>query len=151
LFLDEPTAGLDVANRIALHELMKELRREGTTIILSTHDLAEAETIADRVAILLRGRLAAIGTPRELTAAGKGLTKISVRTVGNSLTAANFPGTVQGEYAISYTDSPATAVAAVISQVEAAGDELIDLRVERPSLEERFLELTKDNKDQEDF
>lgn len=146
LFLDEPTAGLDVETRIALHGLMKELQREGATIILSTHDMAEAETMANRVAILLQGRLAALGTPRELTATGRGLTKISARTIGTSLNGISIPGAVRqdmhGEYTVYFTESPGPTVAKVISHIEGAGDELIDLRVERPSLEERFLELT---------
>ena len=142
LFLDEPTAGLDVSTRIALHQLMKELRDEGTTIILSTHDMAEAETMADRVAIMLKGELAAIGTPRELTATGQGLTRISVRTAKNSLS--SFTQEVyasQEEYTIYLTKTPGPTVARIISHIEAAGDELYDLRVERPTLEERFLEL----------
>jgi ABC-2 type transport system ATP-binding protein len=146
LFLDEPTAGLDVATRIALHQLVQELRDEGTTIILSTPARAEAEILADRVAILLRGRLAAAGTPRELTAAGQSLTKVSVRTLGASLEGASFAGVEQRDaeagYAVYFTSSPGPTVAEIIAHVEAAGDELVDLRVERPSLEERFLELT---------
>ena len=85
VFLDEPTAGLDVPSRIELHDLMRELQTGGTTIVLATHDMAEAEKMADRVAILLRGRIAATGTPRELTATGAGLTKVSVLTEGHSL------------------------------------------------------------------
>ena len=146
LFLDEPTAGLDVATRATLHEMMRELREEGVTIVLSTHDMAEAEAMADRVAILLQGRIAAAGTPRELTAAGEGLTKISVRAAGNCLTGASFSGVAraarQGEYSVYFTASPGPAVAAIIDFIEASGDRLIDLRVERPTLEERFLELT---------
>lgn len=148
IFLDEPTAGLDVATRAALHGLIKELREEGTTIILSTHDMAEAEAITDRVAILLRGRLAAAGTPRQLTAAGSKLTKVSLRTAGDSLTGSSFPGVErrerQDEYNIYFTLTPGPTVSALISRIETSGDELIDLRVERPSLEERFLELTKE-------
>ncbi len=146
LFLDEPTAGLDVATRASLHELMRELREEGTTIVLSTHDMAEAESMADRVSILLNGRLVAVGTPRELTATGEGLTKVSVRAAGNSLAGASFSGVArearQGEYTVYFTAFPGPAVAAIIGHIEAAGDQLVDLRVERPSLEERFLELT---------
>lgn len=145
LFLDEPTAGLDVATRIALHQLLRELRDEGTTIILSTHDMAEAETLADRVAILLQGRLAAVGTPRELTAAGRSKTKVSVRTLGSSLKGVNFADAQQileADYAVYFTSSPGPTVAEIIAYIEESGDELIDLRVERPSLEERFLELT---------
>ncbi|HOL18328.1 MAG TPA: ABC transporter ATP-binding protein [Bacillota bacterium] len=146
LFLDEPTAGLDVSTRIALHELMAELRAEGTTILLSTHDLAEAESLSDRVAILLAGKLVAVGTPRELTSAGEGLTKVSVCTSGNSLAGLSLPGVVhkaeQDQYDVFFTASPGPTVAELISRIDSAGDELIDLRVERPSLEERFMELT---------
>jgi len=78
LLLDEPTAGLDVESRAQLHELIQELREEGTTVILATHDMAEAEKMTDRVSILLRGKIVATGTPRELTATGAGLTKVSV-------------------------------------------------------------------------
>lgn len=147
IFLDEPTAGLDVATRIALHKLMNELREQGTTIVLSTHDMAEAETMCDRVAILLKGKIAAIGTPRELTATGNGLTKISARVAGQSLAGASFSGidrqSCQGDYTIYFTQTPGPMVAKIISHIDTSGDQLIDLRVERPTLEERFLELTE--------
>ncbi len=68
-----------------LHALIGELRAEGTTIILATHDMAEAEKLADRVAIMLRGKIAVTGTPLELTATGAGLTKISARTEASAL------------------------------------------------------------------
>ena len=148
VFLDEPTAGLDVPSRIELHDLMRELQTGGTTIILATHDMAEAGKMADRVAILLRGRIAVTGTPRELTATGAGLTKVSVLTEGHSLseTSVTFPAVSQqafkDEYAIYYSTDPGPTVSAIIAHIEAQGDTLIDLRVERPSLEERFLEIT---------
>ena len=142
LFLDEPTAGLDVSSRIALHQLIRELRRGGTTIVLSTHDMAEAEALADRVAILLRGRVAAIGSPRELTATGNGLTKVSVRTLEGALLSQTVPGfEVQGDYAVGFTAEPGPTVNRLINHVASRGDTLVDLRVERPSLEERFLEM----------
>ncbi len=148
VFLDEPTAGLDVATRIDLHEMMRELRATGTTIVLATHDMAEAEKMCDRVAILLRGRIAAIGTPRELTATGSGFTKVSVRTEKGSLTRSDaaFPGvarkTVQEDYVVYFTTSVGATLSAILAHIEANGDPLIDLRVERPTLEERFLEIT---------
>lgn len=147
LFLDEPTAGLDVASRSELHRLMVGLKEEGTTIILSTHDMAEAEEMADRVAILLEGRIVSIGTPRELTATGSGLTKISVRTAHNSPVGIVFPAVARQirkeEYAIFFSTDIGPTVSAIIAHIEKEGDLLIDLRVERPTLEERFLELTK--------
>ncbi|HSR35061.1 MAG TPA: ABC transporter ATP-binding protein [Anaerolineae bacterium] len=148
LFLDEPTAGLDVASRVELHDLMRELQGRGTTTVLATHDMAEAEEMSDRVAILLKGQLVTIGTPLEITATGAGLTKVSVRTGNSSLTDPDltFPAVSQqmakDEYSIYYSTDIGPTVAAIIAHVEAQKDTLIDLRVERPSLEDRFLEIT---------
>ncbi|MGA5355549.1 ABC transporter ATP-binding protein [Streptomyces thermodiastaticus] len=69
LFLDEPTTGLDVEGRRDTWELVRSLRDAGTTVLLTTHYLEEAEALADRLAILHAGRIAALGTPAEVTAA----------------------------------------------------------------------------------
>jgi ABC-2 type transport system ATP-binding protein len=146
--LDEPTAGLDVGSRAELHELVRELRDEGSTIILATHDMAEAEKMTDRVAILLRGKIVATGSPRELTATGSGLTKVSVRTENALLhqSGVTIPAiqqrVIQEEYVIYFSTDPGQTVAAILAYIDAQSDKLIDLRVERPSLEERFLEIT---------
>jgi len=148
LFLDEPTAGLDVASRLALHNLMRELKAAGTTIILATHDMAEAEEMADRIAILLSGKIVATGTPLEITASGAGLSKITVRTDLNCLVNSNAvfkditKQIFKEDYAIFYTTNVGTSVSGILSYVEKKGDQLIDLRIERPSLEDRFLEIT---------
>ncbi len=148
LFLDEPTAGLDVATRVELHDIMREQQEAGTTIILATHDMAEAEEMADRIAILLRGQIATSGTPIEITAEGAGLTKVSVRTQRSSLSepGISFPAVNQqvskDEYRIYFSTDIGPTVAAIISHIETQQDALIDLRVERPSLEDRFLEIT---------
>jgi ABC-2 type transport system ATP-binding protein len=149
LLLDEPTAGLDVESRTELHAMMRELKAANTTIILATHDMAEAEKMADRVSILLRGKIVANGTPRELTATGAGLTKVSVRTDQSILAKDStvFPAVSQRalkeDYAIYYSTDPGPTVSAILAYLNAQGDRLIDLRVERPSLEERFLEITQ--------
>lgn len=148
LFLDEPTAGLDVASRVDLHNLMRELQTNGTTIILATHDMAEAEEMSDRVAILLNGSLATIGTPMEITATGAELTKVSVRTEAASLSNSGPPipavsqHQFKDEYNIYFSTDISATVAAIIARIETKRDTLIDLRVERPSLEDRFLEIT---------
>ena len=80
ILLDEPTAGLDVGSRAELHAVMRELADDGAAILLATHDMAEAEKMADRVAIVLSGRIVAEGTPREITSTGSGVTKVSVST-----------------------------------------------------------------------
>jgi len=149
LLMDEPTAGLDVESRVALHETMQELREGGTTIILATHDMAEAEKMADRVSILLRGEIAATGTPRELTTTGAGLTKVLVRTEQSILgrDGVAFPAVSQSalreDYAIYYSTDPGPTVSGILEYLGAQGDKLLDLRVERLSLEERFLEITQ--------
>jgi ABC-2 type transport system ATP-binding protein len=148
VFLDEPTAGLDVASRVMLHDLMRELQAEGTTILLATHDMAEASEMASRVAILLSGKIAAAGTPLELTATGAGLTKISLHTEGGCLAKATtaFPAVRQTQrnedYFIYYSTDIGPTISALIDYLNAQGDPLVDLRVERPTLEDRFLEIT---------
>jgi ABC-2 type transport system ATP-binding protein len=146
LLLDEPTAGLDVATRVELHDMMRELQGRGTTLILATHDMAEAEQLSDRVAIMLQGKIARVGTPLEITAAGAGLTKISVRTQGGSLSSTHFPAVSQHsfkeEYHIYFSSNIGETISAIIAHIDSRGDALIDLRVERPSLEDRFLEIT---------
>lgn len=67
IFLDEPTAGLDVEGRIALHEQIQELKAQGKTIVLASHDMAEVEALCDRIAILNGGKVMFLGTVEELT------------------------------------------------------------------------------------
>lgn len=152
VFLDEPTAGLDVPSRVELHAIMRELKAEGTSIILATHDMAEAEEMSDRIAILLNGKIVATGTPLEITATGAGFTKISVSTVGNCLSrnGVEFPAVQQTQqmenYSIYFSTDIGATVSAVIEYIKNQSDSVIDLRVERPSLEDRFLELTNGGK-----
>jgi ABC-2 type transport system ATP-binding protein len=149
VLLDEPTAGLDVNSRVELHEVMREMKTKGTTIILATHDMAEAEKMADRVAILLHGKIAATGSPTQLTASGSGLVKISVSTEASSLHGytGNFPEVsqhnIKEEYAIYYSRDAGSTVPAIFDYLKTQDDHLVDLRVERPSLEDRFLEITQ--------
>lgn len=66
LVLDEPTAALDPSGSLDVRDLVAEIRAEGTTVLLSSHDLAEVAALADRVAVFVEGRLAALGSPSEL-------------------------------------------------------------------------------------
>jgi ABC-2 type transport system ATP-binding protein len=148
VILDEPTAGLDVGTRAELHQLMAELKSQGVSILLATHDMAEAEKMADCLAILLSGKIAAQGTPRQITSAGEGYTRVSIRTEKSILHENNhvFPAVekhfIQDEYSVYYSTDPGPTVAALLDHTKQKGDKLIDLRVERPSLEERFIEIT---------
>ena len=66
LFLDEPTSGLDPAARAEVHRMLGELKEAGTTVFLTTHDMSEADSVCDRVAILNEGHIAACDTPDKL-------------------------------------------------------------------------------------
>jgi ABC-2 type transport system ATP-binding protein len=151
ILLDEPTAGLDVPARVELHDLMHQLQADGTTIVLATHDMAEAEKMSTRVAILLKGKIAATGTPTQLTASGGGLVKISVASEDSCLArnGHGFPGVHQYRfeegYALYFSDNPGPTVSSILDFLKVHQDRLVDLRVERPTLEERFLEITHTN------
>ena len=80
LFLDEPTTGIDPAGRRALWELLEDLAAGGTTVLLTSHSMAEVERLSDRVGFLTGGRLVAVGTPRELIAAHGGRSRLVVET-----------------------------------------------------------------------
>jgi ABC-2 type transport system ATP-binding protein len=122
VFLDEPTTGFDPEARRQFWELIRSLTRTGTTILLTTHYLDEAEALADRVAVIVGGRIVAEGTPATL--GGRSQAKATV-----SWLAADGPRTM-------LTDTP-TALIAELSR----GRELAQLTVTRPSLEDTYLEL----------
>lgn len=144
--LDEPTAGLDVEGRAQLHGAIRELKESGMTFLLATHDMAEAEMLCDRIAIIIRGRLITLGTPAQVTAAGSRETKITIHTEKGSLLPgrdtphARFVAERDG-YGVWASARVSQAVPALLKYIEENGDNVIDLRVERPSLEERFLEI----------
>ncbi|QNU66071.1 ABC transporter ATP-binding protein [Ruminiclostridium herbifermentans] len=140
LILDEPTAALDVQARVELHEVMKTLSCNGTSIILATHDMAEAEKLCSRILIMMKGKKIVEGTPKEITAMGSKNSKIFVRTVGNSLQ--NSDGECVDDYYTFISNMPGEKVSQILNLIESNGDTLVDLRIERESLEEKFVELT---------
>ena len=83
VFLDEPTAGLDPQSRLVLWELLQELRRRGQTILLTTHDMKEADSLCDRVAIMDHGRILALDTPKKLKESVAADTVITVAADGD--------------------------------------------------------------------
>ena len=146
LFLDEPTTGFDPAARRQAWELIRELVLGGTTVLLTTHYLDEAEHLADRVGVLVAGRLVAEGTPEELIG-GTGTTR--VRFELPAATSAGragrrrrppTPSIVDGHVEFTTTD-PTADVHAVTGWALERGVELAGLSVARPSLEDVFLSL----------
>jgi ABC-2 type transport system ATP-binding protein len=148
LFLDEPTAGLDPQVRREMYDIIEELKREGKTILLTTHYIEEAERLCDRVAVIDQGKLIALGTPRELKQRSAGTTRIEVRLVKPESDGAlqNLDGVAdcresEGTYVLHSTSVPQTIVA-LVKHLEARGNELASLEIATPSLEDVFIELT---------
>ncbi|MFJ3212244.1 ABC transporter ATP-binding protein [Streptomyces flaveolus] len=150
LFLDEPTTGLDAEGRRDTWELVRSLRDGGTTVLLTTHYLEEAEDLADRLAILHEGRIAATGTPAEVTAT-------QPSRISFELPDGCFMGDLPplGELGVSdhqvdgrvvrlRTRELQRAATALLVWAERAGVELRGLDVRSASLEEAFLRIAKD-------
>jgi ABC-2 type transport system ATP-binding protein len=143
LFLDEPTTGFDPAARRRSWDMIRQLCSGGTTVLLTTHYLDEAEHLADRVGVLARGRLVAEGTPAELMAATPTTTITFVVPDGVDPDALLVPGdaTYEGDVCTIETEAPTRVLAEVMGAATARGHELAGLTVRRPSLEDVFLGL----------
>ena len=124
LFLDEPTSGLDPAARAEVHRMLAELKSAGTTVFLTTHDMAEADAVCDRIAILDAGRIVAEGEPESLKLRfARNRVVVATRTRGVVETAKD------------------AAAADGLRELFAAG-EVLSIHSDEPNLEEVFLELT---------
>ena len=127
LFLDEPTTGFDPGARRAAWETIRNLRSLGTTILLTTHYLDEAEQLADRVAVLRNGEIIREGSPAELTG-GDSETEIRFRR--------------DGQEVVEHTTDPTRRLNELTGEALARGEALDGLEVRRPTLEDVYLELT---------
>jgi ABC-2 type transport system ATP-binding protein len=127
LFLDEPTTGFDPGARRAAWDTIRNLGALGTTILLTTHYLDEAEQLSDRVAVLREGRIIREGTPAELTGGGAE-TEIRFRR--------------NGELVVEQTSDPTRRLHELTAAALERGEELEGLEVRRPTLEDIYLELT---------
>ncbi len=127
LFLDEPTTGFDPEARRAAWETIRNLRSLGTTVLLTTHYLDEAEQLADRVAVLRAGLIVRIGSPADLIA-GDNETEIRFKR--------------DGEPIIEQTTEPTRRLFELTRDALERGEELEGLEVRRPTLEDVYLELT---------
>ena len=150
LFLDEPTVGLDPVSRRRLWALIGELRARGTTIVLSTHYLAEAEAVCDRVAILDRGRLVAAGAPRDLGRPAAGPVRLAIRASRPLARGAleRLPAVrrvlAAGADCELELDSLHAFLPALLALLERVGATLLECSTARASLEEVFVRLTTD-------
>ncbi len=147
VFLDEPTAGVDPRGRLAIRAEIASLRDAGVCVLLTTHELEEAERLADRIVIMDRGRVVAAGTAAELTASAPGAAEIrfgaapglDVSDLGAAV-GASVSEERPGEYVVAAAGTPAV-VAALTAWLAGRDLALTDLRT-GSRLEDVFLKLT---------
>ncbi len=132
IFLDEPTAGLDVEGRVSLHTEIRKLKANGKTIIMASHDMAEVESLCDRIAILKDGKIAFIGTLYELTAQIGSVSHIRIKTS-------------KGEEMLT-TENITEALLKHLESYKQNGITVLDINTERATLEERFMQISKEGK-----
>jgi ABC-2 type transport system ATP-binding protein len=147
-FLDEPTAEMDVEGRAMLWETLRGLKDAGTTVVLTTHLLDEAERVADRVAIMNRGRLIALGAPHQLAAVNASeITLRLSRSIDTARLAAHIGAQVDDNgdatYRVSGIEADPQLVSRVTAWLAGAGVLLRSLHVGARSLEDVYLELTR--------
>lgn len=145
VILDEPTAGLDVQGRVELHQEIHQLRANGVTIILASHDMAEIELLCDRLMVIVKGEVKFTGTVTEFKVQGQQEKKLKLKTKLNALVAETFQystvvAITEGELVLTMTDLT-QAIDEIITKVKAHGDTLESFTVESLSLEERFIEM----------
>ena len=149
LFLDEPTSALDVESAKLIRETIVELNKAGTTVFLTTHNMEEANLLCDRIAIINRGRIAAIDTPEILKTKSKSLQSVEVsfdRSVNfedlGLISGAKQVKKMGDKYKI-YTEDPTEALEGVMNYAQSRHLRIITLNTLAPSLEDVFLELTQ--------
>jgi ABC-2 type transport system ATP-binding protein len=155
LFLDEPSAGLDPQTRLLLWEIIREYNQSGKTILLTTHNMEEADELCQRLAIIDHGRMIALGTPAELKNSVPGGFLLRLRFAGHST---EFLGRLEalagvrevresdyanGEKSVDvYADRGGSLVSEIAGLASSAAVELTDVHISEPSLENLFLHHT---------
>ena len=152
LFLDEPSAGVDVELRQEMWQVIKDLRNSGVTIILTTHYIEEAEAIADRVAVINKGELLVVDNTSDLVKSMGQKTLLielheAIRTLPSKLERYNLTVLNNG-LSISYnydSSSKQTGITSLLQDMKETGLKLKDLKTEQSSLENIFVELVREN------
>lgn len=149
VFLDEPTTGMDPAARRSLWDLIRGLKANGRTVLLTTHYMEEAEELCDRVAIIDHGKVLEIGTVAELISRHfheRAVHFLRIDTIDDAELAA-LPGVVRVKHededrTLLYTLDVAATIGGLLDATDRRGTEPRDLGIRKPSLEDVFLELT---------
>ncbi|RAW47126.1 ABC transporter ATP-binding protein [Halorubrum sp. 48-1-W] len=152
LILDEPSAGVDVQLRRDLWNLVTELNERGTTVLLTTHYIEEAERLCDEVAILDRGRVVTVASPEELMDRGTDRVVVALRDPPSSATAVSdvIPGddriedvSLEEERLVVTARQGGLVAPDLVRELDRAGHEILDMEIKRTSLEEVFVDMTR--------
>ena len=148
LFLDEPTTGFDPSARRHAWELVRSLGSLGTTVLLTTHYMDEAQELADRVIVIADGRIIAEGTPESIGGRASARTRIRIPWASDrSLDALPVTGVREHDVVVIETDAVTNTLHTLTSWAIEHHVELDGITVSRPSLEDIYLELTRDPND----
>jgi len=147
---DEPTAYLDVPSRLMVWEMIEELRQEGSTIMLATNMMDEAERMSDRVGIMNRGQMVSVGTPLELKSSLRGQDIIEVRVTGQPERYAEEIGQIEEVRKVEreegalriYLSDGRTLLPHIINKISAKGGTIESVNLKEPTLEDVFLHYT---------
>jgi ABC-2 type transport system ATP-binding protein len=147
--LDEPTSGLDPAARRQIHDILRALKQDGKTVLISSHYLDEIEALADRVIILSAGEVVADGSPLELLSRAAGASTVWLGVQGafdaeRLMPQATYEG-LEGALFRYRTSDPTAAIVGLAESLRLSGARLDDLRLKRPSLEDVYLQLIGSN------
>jgi ABC-2 type transport system ATP-binding protein len=146
--LDEPTAGLDAQARRELHEIIVRIRGGGRTVVITTHYIEEAHQLCDRIGIIDRGKIVAVGKPDEMIAQAKGPQRVVVKSARplavEVIRALDGVSDFQrdGDSWVLETSDANKTIVAVTALLKSEGNELVDLQIRRASLEDLFIKLT---------
>lgn len=147
IFLDEPTAGLDVQSRHQLHNHILDLKKQGKTIVIASHDMAEVQSLCDRVAILVNGTIYAIDSPNIIISKDKYANVMEVK-LDKSMSSPKISHTTyvktKGDYHCYQVHDLHMAMNALVEWLIENECILEDIVISKPSLEERFIQLTKE-------
>lgn len=147
VILDEPTAGLDVEGRLSLHHEIRRLRAEGTTILLTSHDMAEVESLCDRIAILKGGQIVFIGTPHDLALRIDESSTVLIQTSPSfdhqHIESGHFKGMKQ-QYSVYSVENIGDALLELITVAKQQHKLILDIKIERDTLEQSFLHIAKE-------
>ncbi len=156
LFLDEPTAGVDVELRKEMWEVMSELKKSGVTIILTTHYIEEAEAMADRVGVISKGELLLVEeTDTLMKSLGKKVLEIELDSPATEVPPALAEKGVElspsGKLVYTYdTAAEQTGITDILADIRSAGLRLADLSTKQSSLEDIFVDLVTQQKSEEE-